>query len=115
MNVLIVFVLSYVITTMVYYVWYLKRNTLEKKMYLRKMLFFALSIAVMFGAMYYFVDELEILFVVFAFVGIVLVTDNVMIHTYFQKGDLNIMKIDYFLPGIINTTLLFAAIYFLLF
>jgi len=115
MGLLITFVLSYAVTTGVYYLWYIKRNTLEKNNYLKKILYFALSVAVMMTAMYYLVDELEILLIIFSFVGVVLVTDNVLIHAYFQKGDLDIKKIDYLIPGVINTTILFALIYLLLF
>lgn len=115
MGLLISFALSYVVTTGVYYLWYIKRNNLESKEYLKKLLYFALSVSVMIAAMYHFVEELEILFVIFAYLGVVLVTDNILIHTYFPKGTLELKKIDYFLPGVINTAICFGLIYLLLF
>ncbi len=115
MNLLITFALSYIITTGVYYLWYLKRHNLEKREFFKKILFFSLSVSMMITAMYYFVDELEVLLVIFAYLGVLIASDNVLIHTYFPKGSLNLMKIDYFLPGLINTTVIFGLIYLLLF
>jgi len=115
MNLIITFGIAYVITTIVYYLWYNSRNNMDDKEYLKRVLLFALAIGVMFGAMYYFTDELDIFVHSVVFVTIVLVTDNVMIHTYFPKGTLDTKKVDYFLPGIINTVLIFAALYFAIF
>lgn len=111
MDLLITFVMAYIITTVVYYLWYLKRNSLERMEYRRKILYFSLAVALMITAMYYFFEELDVLFVVFSFIGVVLVTDNVLIHSYFPKGTLNVKKIDYFLPGIINTVIIFGLVY----
>jgi|LGOV01.1.fsa_nt_gb hypothetical protein len=115
MNVFLTFIISYVVTTGIYYVWYRNSNNLESKDFLKKILYFALSMAVMFGALYYLTDELEIWFVILMYIGVVMVSDNVMIHTYFPKGNLNIKKIDYFLPGAINTAIIFGVIYLLFF
>lgn len=115
MGLLLTFVLSYVVTTIVYYLWYVNRNNMERNEFIRKLLYFSLSVAMMITAMYYFVDELDILFVVFAYIGVVMVTDNVLVHTYFPKGTIDTKAIDYFLPGIINTAICFGLVYMLLF
>lgn len=115
MGLLITFSVSYIITAAFYYVWYMYRHNLEKKDYIKKILYFSLSVSFLVTAMYYFMKELDVLFVAFAYLGVVLVTDNIMIHTYFPKGSLNLKKIDYFLPGAFNTAVIFTILYFALF